>query len=163
MRTQPAFSSEDDVAIGQLPLALQVTPSSICPRPLTSLLCGSPTSLIVAVTVRNSEPQRWPLEPLHLGSWKPEGTGLDFCEANQGLEPAWLHSVAHGEQALASPASVPLLGSIWKCRGSLRASVLAVPLWEASPEAESNAGWNTLTLAWKLLAFQQLLCFITWV
>lgn len=92
------------------------------------------------------------------GAGRSEGTGLDFCEATQGLDPVWLHSVAHGEQALASAASACLLRSIWGAhRGSFGASVLA------ALTGFRGGGWAALKLAWKLLAFWQLLYFVTWV
>lgn len=47
MHTQAAFSSEDDVAIGQLPLAFQVTTNPIWPP----LLHDGSISVIVTVTM----------------------------------------------------------------------------------------------------------------
>lgn len=47
MRTQPAVSSEDDVTIGQLPLALLVTTNSIWPP----LLHDGSISVTVTVTM----------------------------------------------------------------------------------------------------------------
>lgn len=81
-----------------------------------------------------------------------------FVKPPRGLDPMWLYSVVHGEQVLASPASVPFPGSIWRCRGSLRASVLAALTGSsregmAYPEPSSKADWTTLKLAWKGLAF----------
>ena len=49
MRTQPVSSSEDNVVIGQLPLALQVTTNSSWS--LNPLLRDGSISLLVTITV----------------------------------------------------------------------------------------------------------------